>query len=70
MEDQHWAQIVELDKEKEGISNQNGIETVPVSAELMDALTAVTMEIRNDYLKGAPEEAKAIIDAYLKKVGR
>jgi TRAP-type transport system periplasmic protein len=70
MEDQHWAQIVELDKEKEGISNKNGIETVPVSAELMDALTEVTMEIRTDYLKSAPEEAKTIIDAYLKKVGR
>jgi hypothetical protein len=45
--------LAALDQEKEGISNQNGIETVPVSAELMDALTEVTMDIRKDYLKGA-----------------
>ncbi|MFO7644481.1 MAG: TRAP transporter substrate-binding protein [Desulfosarcina sp.] len=70
LEDELWANIAALDKEKESISNQNGIETVPVSGALMDALTEVTMGIRNDYLAEAPAEAKAIVEAFLKQVGR
>ena len=70
MEEKHWANIAVLDKEQESISNRNGIETVPVSDELMNALTDLTVGIRNDYLKTAPPEAKEIVDAFLKKVGR
>lgn len=70
IEDKHWANIAVLDKEQESISNQNGIETVPASDELMNALTEVTMDIRNDYLSEAVPEAQAIVDAFLKKVGR
>ncbi|MBR9979994.1 MAG: TRAP transporter substrate-binding protein [Desulfatitalea sp.] len=70
LEEELWANIAVLDKEKESISNQNGIETVPVSDALMDALTEVTIGIRNDYLASAPAEAKAIVADYLKQVGR
>lgn len=70
MEEKHWANIAILDKEQESISNRNGIETVPVSDELMNALTEVTMGIRNDYLAEAPAEAREIVEAFLKKVGR
>lgn len=70
LEQELWDNIAALDKEQESISNRNGIETVPASAELMDALTEVTIGIRNDYLAGAPEEAKAIVAEFLEKVGR
>ncbi len=70
MEEKHWAGIAALDKEQESISNKNGIETVPVSDEFMEALTKVTMSIREDYLKGASPEANEIVQAFLKKVGR
>jgi TRAP-type transport system periplasmic protein len=70
MEASVWEQVGALDKEKESISNKNGIETVPVSNELMNALTDITKDIRNDYLKSAPPEAQAIVEAFLKKVGR
>lgn len=70
MEEKHWANIAILDKEQESISNRNGIETVPVSDELMNALTEVTMSIRDDYLAEAPAEARAIVEAFLEKVGR
>jgi len=70
MEAAVWKKIAEVDKEKEAISNKNGIETVPVSNELMNALTDVTKGIREDYLKTAPADAKAIVEEFLKKVGR
>ena len=70
MEEQHWANIAVLDKEQEGISNRNGIETVPASDELMSALTEITMGIRNDYLNEAPPEARAIVEEFLKQAGR
>jgi TRAP-type transport system periplasmic protein len=70
MEESAWRKVAELDKEKESISNRNGIETVPVSDALLDALTDVTKDIRNDWLKDAPEEGKAIHAEFLKKVGR
>jgi TRAP-type transport system periplasmic protein len=70
MEEQHWANIAVLDKEQESISNRNGIETVPASDELMNALTEITKDIRNDYLNEAPPEARAIVEEFLKQVGR
>jgi TRAP-type C4-dicarboxylate transport system substrate-binding protein len=70
MEKSVWDQVAALDREKESVCNQNGIETVPASDELMTALTDVTKDIRNDYLKSAPPEAREIVEAFLKKVGR
>ncbi len=70
MEASAWAQVAALDKEKESLCNSNGIETVPPSDELMNALTDVTKGIREDYLKSAPPEAREIVAAFLKKVGR
>lgn len=70
MEAAMWEKVAQLDREQEAISNANGIETVPASAELMDALTEVTRSIRDDWLSTAPVEAHAIIEEFHKRVGR
>jgi TRAP-type C4-dicarboxylate transport system substrate-binding protein len=70
MEEAMWKKVVEIDKEKEAICNQNGIETVPVSKELLKALAKITDGIRNDWLKDAPEDAKAAYADFMKKVQR
>ncbi len=70
MEAAMWEKVAELDREKERISNENGIETVAPSDELMDSLTEITADIRRDYLDDAPPEAREIVNAFLKEVGR
>lgn len=70
MEAAMWAKVVEIDKEKEAICNQNGIETVPASKELLKSLSAVTEGIRNDWLKDAPPDARKIIEEFNQKVQR
>ncbi len=70
MEAAMWEKVAELDREKEQISNENGIETIAPSDELMDALTEITADIRKDYLDDAPPEAREIVNAFLKEVGR
>jgi TRAP-type C4-dicarboxylate transport system substrate-binding protein len=70
MEAAMWAKVAEIDKEKEAICNQNGIETVPPSKELLKALADVTENIRADWLKDAPADAKAAYADFMKKVGR
>ncbi len=70
MEEAMWKKVVEIDKEKEGICNQNGIETVPASKELLKELAKITEGIRNDWLKDAPEDAKAAYADFMKKVQR
>jgi TRAP-type C4-dicarboxylate transport system substrate-binding protein len=70
MENEMWAKVAKLDKEQEAISNKNGITTVPPSKEFLNELSKVTKGIRDEWLKSAPPEAKAIVDAFNKKVGR
>jgi TRAP-type C4-dicarboxylate transport system substrate-binding protein len=70
METLMWQKVVETDKAKEAICNQNGIETVPPSKELLKALAEITEGIRNDWLKDAPEEAKAAYAEFMGKVQR
>lgn len=70
MEAAMWEKVAEIDKEKEAICNQNGIETVPPSKELLKALADVTENIRADWLKDAPADAKAAYADFMKKVGR
>ncbi len=70
MEAAMWEKVAELDREKEAISNKNGIETIPVSDELMDALTEITADIRREYLEDAPPEALEIVNEFLRQVGR
>jgi TRAP-type C4-dicarboxylate transport system substrate-binding protein len=70
MEAAMWAKVVQIDKEKEAICNQNGIETVPASKELLKSLSAVTEGIRAEWLKDAPPDARKIIDEFLKKAQR
>ncbi len=70
MEAKMWADVAKLDKDQEAISNKNGIVTIKPSKEFLNELSAVTKEIREDWLKTAPPEAKLIVDEFNKKVGR
>lgn len=70
MEKRMWNQVAELDKEMVGISNKNGIQTVPPSNEYLNDLSKLTESIRSEWLSGAPEDAKKIYDEFKKKVGR
>lgn len=68
IEKKTWEQVPALDKEKESLCNKNGIETLPVSKEMLSQLSKITENIRADWLKDAPPEGKAIYEAYLKQV--
>ena len=70
MEAAMWKKVAEIDKEKEAICNQNGIETVPASKELLKALNKVTEGIRAEWLKDAPADAQAAYADFMKKVQR
>lgn len=65
-----WERVAQLDKEKEQLCNKNGIETVPVSAQLLDDLSKVTEDIRAAWLKQAPRAARQLYKEYMDKVGR
>ncbi|GAK53255.1 C4-dicarboxylate transporter, substrate-binding protein [Candidatus Moduliflexus flocculans] len=70
MEQIMWERVAQLDKDQEAICNKNGIATVPVSDEFLTELGAITETIRSEWLQTAPEDAKAIYEAFLKTVGR
>lgn len=70
MEEIMWAKVEELDLQKEQICNDNGIVSVPVSAEFLDELTDITREIRKNWYDSAPENGKKIYDEFLEAVGR
>ncbi len=70
MEQIMWDKVAELDREKENISNEKGIETIAVSDELMNALTEITAGIRKEYLDSASPESRKIVDTFLEEVGR
>ncbi|MFZ5944182.1 MAG: TRAP transporter substrate-binding protein [Bacillota bacterium] len=70
MEEEMWAMVAELDKEKEQECNDNGIVTLEPSEELMNDLSEITEGIRADWLKDAPPEAKEIVAKFKEKVGR
>ena len=70
MEKEMWEKVAKLDKDQEAISNKNGITTVKPSKETLDELAKVTKDIREDWLKTAPPEAKQIVAEFNKKVGR
>jgi len=70
MEASMWKKVPQIDKEQEGISNKNGIETVKPSKKLIADLEKITEKIRADWLKDAPAEGKKIYADYMKKVKR
>jgi len=70
MEEEMWEMVEKLDKEKEALCNEKGIETIEPSAEFMNELSNITKEIRNEWLKDAPPEAKEIVEKFKEKVGR
>ncbi len=65
-----WEKVAKLDKEKEAIVNENGITTLTPSAEFMNALSEVTEDIRQEWLKDAPAEAREIVNKFNEAVGR
>lgn len=70
MEEEMWAMVAELDKEKESLCNEQGITTVEPSQEFLDELSAVTENIRQEWLKDAPPEAQEIVEKFKQEVGR
>ena len=65
-----WKKVAVLDKKKEAVCNQHGIQTVPVSPEFQKQLNQVTESIRSNWLKNASPDARAIYAEFMKKVGR
>ncbi len=70
MEKTMWANVKNWDKEQEGISNKNGIETVKPSTKMIGELEKITESIRAEWLKSAPADGKKIYDEFQKKVKR
>jgi TRAP-type C4-dicarboxylate transport system substrate-binding protein len=70
MEQSMWAGVKKWDKDMVAISNKNGIETVAPSKQLVADLEKITENIRAEWLKGAPADARKIYDEFMKKVKR
>lgn len=65
-----WEDVKTWDKEMEGISNKNGIETFKPSDKLIGELEKITTTIRAEWLKTAPADGKKAYEEFLKKVKR
>lgn len=70
MEVEMWEKVQKLDKEKGAVCDKNGLVTVKPSEEFLKELAVVTENIRADWLKDAPAEAKEIVEKFNKRVGR
>ena len=70
MEEEMWAKVAELDKEKEALCNEEGITTVKPSQEFLNELSTVTENIRQEWLQDAPPEAQEIVTKFKQEVGR
>jgi len=70
IEAEMWDKVAKIDEEQKQICNENGITTVEPSEEFMDELASITKNIREDWLKEAPPEAKEIVEKFRAEVGR
>lgn len=70
VEAEMWAKVAKLDKEKEALCNEKGIVTVQPSKEFLNQLASITKNIRDEWLKTAPPEAREIVEKFQKQVGR
>jgi hypothetical protein len=70
MEQGLWAGVKKWDGDMVAVSNKNGIETVAPSKQLVADLEKITENIRAEWLKGAPADARKIYDEFRKKVKR
>ncbi|MCX7817214.1 MAG: TRAP transporter substrate-binding protein [Syntrophales bacterium] len=70
MEKKMWANVKKWDKEMVDICVKNGINVVHPSNKLITDLERITENIRSEWLKGAPEEARVIYAEFVKKVKR
>jgi TRAP-type transport system periplasmic protein len=70
MEKSMWENVKKWDRDMVAISNKNGIATVAPSKKLISDLERITENIRADWLKGAPADARKIYSDFRKKVKR
>jgi TRAP-type transport system periplasmic protein len=70
MEKSMWQNVRKWDGDMVAISNKNGISTVTPSKKLISDLEKITENIRAEWLKGAPADAKKIYADFRKKVKR
>lgn len=70
MEAKMWEDVAKLDKEKEALVNENGIVTLQPSEEFMNEMSEITEGLRQEWLNGAPAEAKEIVEKFKNEVGR
>ncbi len=65
-----WDRVAQLDKDREAECNTHGIATVPVSEEFLTELNKITEQIRMEWLETAPDDAKAVYEAFMNAAGR
>jgi len=70
MEAAMWKGVKKWDADMVNISKKNGIKVVAPSKKLISDLEKITENIRAEWLKGAPPEAKQIYAEFKKKVKR
>ncbi|MCL6448164.1 MAG: TRAP transporter substrate-binding protein [Armatimonadetes bacterium] len=70
IEAEMWVKIAKEDEDKQKLCNDKGITTIKPSDKFMSDLSAITKNIREEWLKTAPPEAKEIIEKFNKEVGR
>lgn len=70
MENRLWGLVAQLDRDQEKVANEHGIQSLPVSEELLAELRSLTEDIRSDWLASAPIEAREIYDRFIEAVGR
>jgi TRAP-type C4-dicarboxylate transport system substrate-binding protein len=70
MDKKMWDNVVKQDGEKLDIVKEKGITVLQPSDQFLDDLSKIGDEIRDNWLKDAPPEAKELIDKFNEKVGR
>jgi len=70
MEPEFWAVSAKEDEAKSKILNDNGVAMGKVEADLMKGMQEMTAPMVGEFISAVGDPAGAIIDAYLKDVGR
>lgn len=70
MDEVMWGRVDQINEEMISTVEENGIEIIQPTDELMSELARLTEGHRAEWLEDAPEEAKEILDAFYEEVGR
>lgn len=65
-----WSRVAEIDEQAVKTSVDNGIKVLPPSNEMLDGLADLTKNIREQVLSNVSEDGKAVVEQFLKEVGR